>query len=808
MRKLLLPSSTALMTLIISAPVAAQTPEPSAQPAAQQTSDATGAGLQDIIVTAQRRSESLQRAAIAVDVVTAGELKAAGVVTATTLNAAVPSLTVQQGGGANNVFFIRGVGNFTLNGYSDPAIAFNLDGVYLGRPTSTTTTFFDLERIEVLKGPQGTLYGRNATGGAVNVIPAKPKLGELSAALSAGYGNYNAKDFEAIINVPLGTTAALRVSGKVVDRDGYNRDGTLDDKGRGVRVQLLVEPNDRLNFRLAADYSHQGGAGPGGSYLGVENYSPGARATATSPANYSYSPANVDPFSGLASREGAAFFARQVIAGPSINPAPLSYPSLNNGYWGALAEVNWKTDAGTLTVLPSYRESQLNVNFNGPSFRGGLSKETDRQFSLEVRFAGRRIGPFDWLIGGYYFDESVAAQYGFNQYAIVSFQDFASHTKSYAGFGRFTAHLTDRLRLVGGGRYTVDDKSFNATAQTLVEICVVPTGCLGGPSFPVVQRLDQVPNGPTIPGVPVPFGTNGNLALFFPLTVDRATSNGRLTYRAAAEYDLAPNSLLYASYETGYRSGGFSIAVGKEEFQPEYVDAITLGSKNRFFGNKVQLNIEAFYWKYRNQQVSHLGLDGQNNSGFFTENIGRSTLQGVDVESQVLVTHTTRLNATLQYLDSKADSFIYNVPRAGSIPPATGCPVTAATDANAQPIYAVNCSGRPAFNSPRWSLNGGVEQSIPMGGYKLVLTGAARYRSNAVIGFEYLPQMNSGNNTTFDAAISFGETGGRWSVDAFVRNLTDERIKSFVQYGGASGGTLSAIYAPPRTYGARLAYKF
>ncbi|HEU0043510.1 TonB-dependent receptor [Sphingomonas sp.] len=264
------------MTLAIGWPAFAQTAEPGAL-AGDATAQVPSQGLEDIIVTAQRRSESLQRAAVAVDVVTAGDLAAAGVVTATTLNAAVPSLSVQQGGGANNVFFIRGVGNFTLNGYSDPAIAFDLDGVYMGRPTSTTATFFDLERIEVLKGPQGTLYGRNATGGAVNVIPVRPRIHELSVAASAGYGNYNASDLEAVVNVPLGPLAAFRIAGKLVDRDGYNQDGTLDDVGHGVRAQLLFQPTDRLNIRLAADYSHQDGAGPGGSYLGHELFTAGAR---------------------------------------------------------------------------------------------------------------------------------------------------------------------------------------------------------------------------------------------------------------------------------------------------------------------------------------------------------------------------------------------------------------------------------------------------------------------------------------------------------------------------------------------------
>ena len=125
----------------------------------------------------------------------------AGVSSAANLNAVAPSLSVTQGGGATTSFFVRGVGNFTNNAYSDPAVAFNYDGIYVGRPTSTGSTFFDLERIEVLKGPQGTLYGRNATGGAVNVLPAKPVIGQTMGAASLGYGNYKAFEGEAMLNL-------------------------------------------------------------------------------------------------------------------------------------------------------------------------------------------------------------------------------------------------------------------------------------------------------------------------------------------------------------------------------------------------------------------------------------------------------------------------------------------------------------------------------------------------------------------------------------------------------------------------------
>ncbi|MEG3125367.1 TonB-dependent receptor [Sphingomonas sp. GB1N7] len=799
-----LTTSTALVAIMIGTAAHAQTATPAPQTVPAADAPPAEEGLAEIVVTAQRRTESAQRAAIAIDVVSPAELASKGVMTAATLNAVAPALTVQQGGGANTTFFIRGVGNYTNNAYSDPAIAFNVDGVYLGRPTSTTGTFFDLQRIEVLKGPQGTLYGRNATGGAINVIPNKPILGQRSLSVAFGAGNYTATNVEVAANLPIGDDAALRVAATSAYHNGYYQDGTGDENGKAVRVQLLVKPTANLSLRLSGDYSHQGGLGSGASYVGTENYTPGSPATATSPANYTFTPANLDPYSGLLSTAGRAYFSRQVIPGAFINPAPLSTPYLDNNYYGVTGDISLDTDVGTLTILPAYRRSELDFVFNGPSFRSSHNVETNTQFSTEARFEGKRVGPIDWLVGLYYFDETVRGRYAINQYQIISFQDFSSKTKSYAGFGRLTLNLTDRLRLVGGGRYTKDKKNFDANVATLVEICGAAS-CIGGPSLPVIDTLSQFVGGPTVPGVPVPYGTRGNLVLYLPNTVKSAIDNGRFTYRLAGEFDLGPRSLLYASYETGYRSGGFSVAPGHEMFQPEYVDAWTLGSKNRFFDNRLQLNIEAFYWKYRDQQVSHFGIDANNSVNFFTENVGRSTLKGIDVDVRFLATRNTQLTGTVQYLDSKVNSYTYQVPKA-ALQPVVGCPFS--TPSAASTVYIVDCSGKPAYNSPKWSVNGGIDQTIPLGDNKAVLSGSVQYRSNAVIGFDYLAQQNTGDNTTFDASVSFGKADDRWTLTGYVRNLTNRAVPTYAQYVGSVGNQITSTYAPPRTYGARLAFSF
>jgi iron complex outermembrane receptor protein len=241
------------------APVPQSTPEANLEQGAAvgTTTPASEDGLAEIVVTTQRVAESSQRAAIAIDVVQPEDLVRQNVIWAEDLSRTSPALAPTGGGGPTTAFFVRGVGNGTVNAYSDPAIAFNYDGVYIGRPSSTSGIFYDLQRVEVLKGPQGTLYGRNATGGAINVIPNRPELGEIGAEFSAGYGNYNWLTGQAAVNMPLGRNAAVRVAGTLASRDAFLSDGTGRQREHGARIQLYAEPTDRLTLRSGFDYAHR-----------------------------------------------------------------------------------------------------------------------------------------------------------------------------------------------------------------------------------------------------------------------------------------------------------------------------------------------------------------------------------------------------------------------------------------------------------------------------------------------------------------------------------------------------------------------
>jgi iron complex outermembrane recepter protein len=313
-----------------------------AQTAPDETAADNGDGIQDIVVTAQRKSESTQRAAIAIDAVSGDKLAQSGMTSATQLQQVSPSLAVSNAGGANSTFFVRGVGNFSSNAYTDPATAFNFDGVYIGRPASTAGLFYDLERVEVLKGPQGTLYGRNATAGAINVIPAKPKVGEFSGNFTGSYGNYNAINLQGAVNAPMGENGAIRISGALSDHDGYLSDGTNDEKVAALRVQMLANLTPDLSVRVVGDYAHVGGKG-GGSYYA-------ARATGLNATTQRYDFVSTGFNAGTGILDPLSQAYRTTLFSGQVKRNFVPLPSdqyLHDNFYGVSADIEYKTPIGT-----------------------------------------------------------------------------------------------------------------------------------------------------------------------------------------------------------------------------------------------------------------------------------------------------------------------------------------------------------------------------------------------------------------------------------------------------------------------------
>lgn len=756
------------------------------QSQAEEAGAPSGGGLGEIIVTAQRRSESSQKAAIAITAVGADELLRAGVSDTASLTRVAPALQIGTLAGPQALYYVRGVGNFTANALSDAAVSVNIDGVPIVRSNAVPNLYYDLDRIEVLKGPQGTLYGRNATGGAINLISAKPRLGEVSGYLNGEYGNFDAIKATGALNMPLGDKAAIRVAGIVSDRDGYYTDGTGDDKSQAFRAQLLVEPTDAFRLTVGADYSHMGGKGSGSTAFGLD---PDLRIGQSDPRA-------VTIWQSTFSIPAAAFF--EGVPNDQFQ---------DNNFWGVYAQADLTTPVGTLTVIPAYRRSNARYRIHASSVTIN-ERLKDEQTTLEVRLASDDIKRLSYLLGGFYMDENTVERPGFGEQFGNFWARFKTPTKSYAAFGRLTYKVTESFRLTGGLRYTVDDKTADISSYNTIVLCpsffVNGTPCIGTPILPqtldIPPELQSIANGP-----PVPWGTNGAVVTVTNDPASYSKTFKKLTYRLGAEYDVGPQSLLYATFETGFKSGGFFQSIDNPVYRPETIDAFTIGSKNRFLGNRLQLNIEGFWWIYKDQQVNHFKLNSLGNPEFVTENVGKSRVRGIEVEARALVGNGTTLNATVQYLDAKYKNFIYDTP-AQNGPPTTGCP---APFDPATGVFVVNCSGRQVINAPKWTINAGIEQAFDFGdGSRLVLNADGRYVSSAYTGFEQLAPMLQKSYATLDLQAQYTLAGGHVSITGFMNNVTDKAAVGFSSPHPFGPSLVALSLRPPRTYGVRVGYTF
>ncbi|MEG3178868.1 TonB-dependent receptor [Sphingomonas sp. RB3P16] len=761
----ILNASVALGTLALAHPAFAQdAPTP---PAAVPVAAPQEAGLEDIIVTAQRREENLQKAALAVSAVSGDTLVRQSVTQATDLTRLVPALQVAPAASFTQIY-LRGIGTFGANAFAEQGVAFNLDGVYLSRPAAPAGLFYDLERLEVLKGPQGTLYGRNATGGALNVITAKPKLGENGGNASVEYGNYNALKGSAALNLAVGNRAAFRIAGQYAKHDGYFSDGYDDEDTKAVRGQFKFDTGNGFNALFSADYADVGGKGSGGTIVPLVDGN--ARLGASDP------------------RVLAAYYARIPTAPvPQITARNDGYQ--NNKFFGTSATLNLNLGFAELTVLPAYRKTDLDFLNYSSGFLIDVTEKSS-QMSLETRLAGH-TGGLNWVVGGYDFSERVNANQRFDQGSNGTRILSRLQTESYAFFGQATYSLTDKLRATGGIRYTSDNKKQQSEAHTLPFAGFVPG------VFPLVPITLDIVSFPTS-------------------NVDFK----KVTWKGGLEYDLGPKSLLYASVSTGFKSGILFAATGTNYSRPETLTAYTLGSKNRFFDNKLQLNIEAFYWDYKDQQISHLAPAqvATTPAGpifgpiYITENAGSATIYGAEAELLFQPTHDDLLSINLQYLHTKYDALNYQYYSTTGAAPVVGCPTTLTTAIGASAaarIYAVNCSGKPLVNAPRLVLNAGYEHTFDLGGPGRVRAGAdTRVESSRYLSIDFVDVGRQGGYMMSNAHLTYETASRAFSLTGFVNNLEDKLVYANTVQSPAKSGVFYNQLRPPRTYGVRANVRF
>ena len=710
----------------------------------------------DIIVTANRRSESVQRSSLAIQAFTSEGLRSAGLTQATDLNKLVPGLQIATAGSTTQIY-IRGVGDFSASPLANPGVAFNVDGVYVGRPEGVASTFYDVARLEVLKGPQGTLYGRNATGGAINLITNSPLLGETRVVLNAEIGDYSLLHFDGAVNIPLSSTVAVRAAFNRITRDGYLTDGTNDDDQLAGRLKLLFKPSEAVSVLLSVDGARIRGNNAGYVYLPRRPGSSAWEGT-TSPGAVAYT-ATFDP----------------LIAPPAPNfitdPGGNRNTFVHNNFYNVSAQIDWNLQFATLTIVPAYRHTSISsLSYDAES--QGLVGHAD-QTTLEARLgnSGERL---KWTAGAYFFHEHNPGTAGIivGPALLTEESDYDPKGTSYAVFGEATAKVTAAFRLIGGARYTTEERSLSGGNF------LYPTGTAS---------------------VRVPLETYNGSKRF-----------NSFTWKAGAEYDVASQNLLFATASTGFKSGGLTQTVFPASiYRPEKILAFEIGSRNRFLNNRLQVNIELFHWTYRDQQNSFIAFDSLGILNFLTINAGRSRIYGANADIVARFTSADTIHLSGEYAHSRYSDFTFTTPSFAYNPAAVGCRNAGTIAGSFVPLVVNDCSGLPLPHVAKWSGVADYTHSFDLSsGAIIAFTASARASSARYLSIEFTRAERAPAFVVLSSEITYHAPNGKFSLGAFVRNINNGKEYTGGQQTTFSAPQFSAIIGPPRTYGVRAGLRF
>jgi iron complex outermembrane receptor protein len=747
------------------------TDAPQSPTQAQQT-DTSGTALEEVVVTAERRAQTLQSAPVSVTAVTGEEIAHRDVTTVSDLAQLVPALEAFNGSGPYSNITLRGVSSLVVNSFGDPAIAVNLDGVYLARTTAFQGLFYDVTRVEVLKGPQGTLYGRNATGGAINVITNSPTF-DFGGDFSAAFGNYSAITLNGDINVPLASNMAVRAAFQTVKHDGYFDDGTGDQDQQSARLSFRIDPGSDLSMILRADYTRQAGRGQGATLMNPDG---------TFAAAHPFT-SDVTLSSSLFAGINCPLFPFPGAPAAPCRPLPTN-SFQDNHYWGVSGDLEWSILGGQFTFIPAYRSDHY--DFLSPA-AGFMIRELNdaHQTSMEARFASSLDYPVSFIVGLYYFDGSQTgdAQYDAQANGATAVQQIDNDDRSWAGYGQLTWSVSKTVRLTAGARYT--DERKDTDSMDSVYSFFYPTHAIEPPP-------------------------QNNLGIAFPTTGSKSWS--ATNWKVGADWDMAPNSLLYANVATGFKSGGFFLNVPGDPrgntYDPEHVTAYTVGTKNVLLDRRLKLNFELFDLEYKDQQVAALAL-APFGPGFVpifpNQNAGRSRNRGAELDSQWLATPTTVLSADVQYMHARYTDFTY----ISSAPPTSGsaCQFTLIPPtAPVPPNFQINCTGLPMLQAPDWIANLGLRQTLTLGAAgELVADVNTHYQSARETDLSYLPATRVGSYWMTNLGVTYNPPGHRWSVTGYVDNISNEAVPAAVAPSANYPllPTIAAVLYPPRTYGVR-----
>ncbi|WP_375391992.1 TonB-dependent receptor [uncultured Sphingomonas sp.] len=727
----------------------------------------------DIIVTAQKRSERLQDVPVAVSVIGGDLLQEQGKTSIEGAQYLVPSLNfLKSGTTLNQSIFLRGVGTATFSIAGEPSVSTVVDGVVYSRPGEAFSDLIDIDRLEVLRGPQGTLFGKNASAGVINIVSRQPTH-ELGGYVEAGYFSRAEYRARAVLNVPLSDTIRTRFTGFYDNYDGnivniaHGNEHVNGFEHYGGRAQLVADLTKNVTLTLIGDYHH-------------DHDDCCAEVIGTGPLTATGAPATSLAFTVLPTPRGNET--------RTINQ-DLVTSTLETGY-GFSGQLDISGGAlGTVTSITAYR------NYKNTEIRDGdwlpaayigfnqlhdFGPQVGDTFSQELRLTspGRQL--IDYVVGLYYSRAYSERVFTRNDIVCTSAvtpapttltpctsplaapstfpsatADFGSTFKNLAAFGQATLNLADRLRLIGGLRYTVDQLDvFHSRNTTLAGPGIQP-------SFPITAT-----------------GTGQPAGVF-----RSKTTNENLSGKGGVQFDIVPQSTVYATYARGYKGPAYNVffnltATGTNTIAPETSDAYEVGLKNSLFGGRLVLNLAAYHAKYHNFQANNPDLVAGVVVTRFTNAGDVSTRGG---EADLIWRPVADLNVAggLAYTDAHVDRFF-------------APPGAAAT--------AIVPAGTPLGFAPKWKGNLGVDYRYRTGGAVDFFGGAqGSYQSSELALFASDPtQRRLGTIRGYGLLnLSAGVTSAddRWRLTGQVRNLLDQSFAAAITNGGPGG---SYRYQIPR----------
>ncbi|CAH0357052.1 TonB-dependent receptor [Sphingobium sp. CECT 9361] len=754
-------SSVAVAAVIMSTQAAAQS---------QSTEGATEeipSGIADIVVTAERRSSSVQTTPIAISAVSGEALRERNIVDVEGLSTNIPNLTFNRVGSDARVF-IRGIGYNAIAPGGEGRVAIYSDNIYQSRNQTAFLGFYDIDRIEVLRGPQGTLYGRNSIAGAINFLTRDPGT-ELNGYVTGEVGNYGLIATEGAVGGPLSSDVAARISFRTINRNGYGRNITTgedvnDENQRSVRAKLRFTPSSNLTVGLTGDYTK------------LKDHSGGYR------------------YAGRGSLAIVPVVERLGLSVPTDpQDAAGAGPRRSLETWSISGQADLDMSDNTrFTVLGGYRkfdflqESSIDGSeaLLGPIF----IREKAEIYSAELRLS-QKIGEFaDLIVGGYYFNEVntatnqvpfkglvFAAPFGLtgvvdpNQYYEFYGSYGRVNTDAYAAFGQLNIRLSDQWSLDLGARYSHETKDLDEQLQTDLLTPFVRDNALNTTFNPAAGSLGG--------------------------TTNQTKTWTSFDPKATLSFKATRDIMFYATYSEGFKSGGYNIGGLQAPFNPETLTNYEIGIKADLFDRRLRVNLSAFNYDYTDLQESIIV-----GTVITTKNATSARVRGMEAEITGKPTDNLTMSLNVAYLDQKFKQFFdfdgAHANRATSIDPATGGPTQ-------------DLTGYQLPGAPNWQVGGEIGYTIasPIGDF----TPRANVTWYDRVFFNHFNTVEASqpSRTMVNLFLGWQSTDASWSASAYVKNLTDDTYISSTNVNlGLLGFSRTAAYGAPRTVGLSVTKKF